>query len=227
MNTPVLRSLVRSLFVNTLLLAGSLAQAQSSGSVYGGVGSFGLGAGYGLPLGKQWVARFGLHTGTLGSVEDGDTLEGVYYDTKAKIKPGLSALLDYYPMAGSGFRLSGGLVYAPFKADLTGRPEADGNYSLNGNSYSASQVGALRGTVKYNGLSPYLGIGWESRRPDQAGWRFVTELGVYYLGESSVSLSASGGANSAALRRDVEAERRALEKTGVGLAVSLGAAYAF
>jgi len=121
-------------------------------------------------------------------------------------------------------------MYVSAKADLKGRKNSAGNYRIGDQTYTAAAVGDLKGSVKFDKFAPYFGVGWESDRPGVKGWRFISDAGVTYLGKGRASLSASGAAGNAALRQDVEDERRQLaadSKHNVGLIVSIGAAYSF
>lgn len=222
-----------ALILSTLLTVSGAAIAAAPGkngadaSVHAGLGTFGVGIGYGQRFSDRFSGRIGLHSGSFGSIKDDGDIEGIRYDVKAKLSPGVSALADYFPIDGSGFRLSGGLVYSRFKSDLTGRPAAGGTYNINGRTYTAAQVGKLQGKATYNAISPYLGIGWESKPAGAAGWRLVSDVGVFYLGKAKTSLSATGASANATLAQDVAAEREQLRKAGFGVAASIGAAYAF
>jgi hypothetical protein len=45
-------------------------------------------------------------------------------------------------------------------ADVTGVPEVGGNYTINGRTYTASEVGSLTGKTHFNTVALYVGIGW-------------------------------------------------------------------
>lgn len=217
------------LFAATVLSAGAQADSGNpslqDGSVYAGVSTFGLGVGYAHRFSDKWAARFTLNSG-LDPKSQKEHLSGIDYDVKMKAGPGFSAQTDYYPIKDSGFRLSLGVNYSRIKGTLGGRPD-NGSYSINGQRYSATQVGSLNGNLKYKDLHPFMGIGWESKPLGSAGWRFVSDLGVLYYGKAKTSLSASGATAGSALQRDIDAERNQLSKRGVGVSIGLGAAYAF
>jgi hypothetical protein len=198
-----------------------------SPSFYGGAGAFGLGLGYAHRIGDHWAARVQVNSGSLARA-NGDTDFGdIHYDTRLKLGAGLSALADYYPSLDSGWRLTGGLIFSRINSEVTGRPDAQGGYLINQHRYSATQVGALSGRVKFGPTNLYLGGGWDSAPLGTRGWRFVSDVGVFYAGKGSATLEATGAANNPALLADLNAERDQLRKMGVGVAVTLGAAYAF
>lgn len=196
-------------------------------SAYGVVGPFGVGVGFGRRIAPHWAARFQVNSGVSLGVNGDFTEHGVRYDSRYRSGAGFSTLVDYYPSLDSGWRLTGGVVYAPIKPELTGRPDAQGNFTLNNHVYTAAQVGTLKGRQKVGSDFLYLGGGWESAPLGTPGWRFVSDLGLFYGGRSSAKLNASNEGANPALAADVQAERKRLEKQGLGLALSLGVAYGF
>lgn len=196
-------------------------------SAYGVIGPFGLGVGFGSRIAPHWAARFQVNSGASWSRKEDFTEHGVHYDSRYRSGAGFSALADYYPSLDSGWRVTGGVVYSSIKPQLTGRPDAQGNFTLNNHSYSAAQVGELKGRQKVGPLNLYVGGGWESAPLGTPGWRFVSDLGLFYGGRSSAKLNASNEGANPALAADVQAERKRLEKQGLGLALSLGVAYGF
>jgi hypothetical protein len=196
--------------------------------VYGNVGSLGTGVGFGKLISENIVLRVGVSGGAVYTVDQ--KYSGIDYEIKDKPGTSLDAMADWYPISGSGFRLTGGLMINNAKNDLTGKKDPSGNFSINDHTYAASTVGDLKGSVKFNTLAPYLGIGWESDRTSKKGWRFISDLGIAYLGNADTSLTASGGSSNAALRQDIEAERRQLASEynhSICLVLSIGTSYSF
>lgn len=219
----------------TLVSAGVAHAAESTQaadqSVYGAIGPFGASVGYEHRFGDFWGGHWGtrllVNSGGLAHASGHSDLSGNRYDTRLKTGPGISSLFDYYPSLDSGWHLTGGVILSRIKTDLTGKPDAQGNYSINNRSYSAAQVGTLTGQMKYDPTLLYLGGGWESAAAGAKGWRFVSDAGVFVTGKASTTLTATGAASNPALQADLNAERSQLDKRGVGLLVQLGAAYAF
>jgi hypothetical protein len=171
-------------------------------------GTTGLGAHLSLPLGSQFGARFGA--GYLSHRFDGNT-SSIDYNINGKLKSA-DALLDWFPFAGRGFRLSAGAVYDANQFEVTGKPLA-GRYLINGVNYTATDVGVLSGTVDYNKFAPYLGIGY-GNAPAASGWGFAIDLGAYYQGKGSSRLNSVGCKAMAmicqAIARDVAVEENRL-----------------
>ncbi|WP_165771517.1 hypothetical protein [Vreelandella nigrificans] len=118
----------------------------------------------GLPLPPCEALRLGINAGTTEFKTD-RTLEGNEYELKHKQRTAIEALVDWYPMMGSGFRVSGGLLFANPETRLEGRRDSQGGYTINGTRYSSVEVGDLRGKVEHNWVAPYLGLGWSRPRP--------------------------------------------------------------
>lgn len=110
----------------------------------------------------------------------------VRYDGKLKLS-NVSALLDWN-VAGP-FRLTAGLVGGGSKIDVTGTPTG-GQYTLNGTTYNAADVGTLTGDVKPGrSTAPYLGIGFGNVA--RKGLGFYADLGVIFQGSPKARLSAT------------------------------------
>jgi hypothetical protein len=119
-----------------------------------------------------------------------DTNSGnVDYAGKLKLKSEL-LLLDWHPFEGR-FRLTGGVVANGNKFDLLAKPNG-GTYDINGNTYTAAQVGTLSAKVDFPSSAPYLGIGWGDST-QSAGLHFIGDIGVIAQGSPKAKLTASGG----------------------------------
>jgi hypothetical protein len=188
------------------LLAGA-AQAQTGISL--DAGTTGLGGHVAVPLSAQLAARFGA--GYLSHKFDGST-STIDYNINGKLRSA-DALLDWFPAAGSGFRLSAGAVYDANQFDVTGKPSA-GRYLINGVSYAATDVGVLSGAVEYGKLAPYLGIGYGTAPATARGWGFAADLGGYYQGKGKSRLNSVGCKAAApicqAIANDVAVEQARL-----------------
>ncbi len=123
------------------------------------------------------------------------TISNIDYEMEPEFKNG-SVVLDWYPFGGA-FRLSGGLFINDNTITLTGKPRSDSEYwALIPEEYNSlvPLVSSTRihGSVDFNTLSPYIGIGWNSNTKKTKGWGVAFELGVLYQGAPEVSpLTAS------------------------------------
>jgi hypothetical protein len=175
-------------------------------------GTTGIGVDYDIALARSFSARIG-YSGF--SYDRGVDTADVHY--RGDFRLGMaSAVIDWY--AAGGLHISVGAVGNSSRLDLSGRPSAGGSYTLNGHRYSASDVGALTGRVKFgNPVSPYVGIGWGN--PVGAGHHlhFLVDAGAIYGGTPDVTLTAACGSAAppgspacAQLQQDVQAQRAVL-----------------
>jgi opacity protein-like surface antigen len=202
-----MKNKIAALAVMSAMLLATSAQAEVG--VSADIGTTGLGLRLSVPLQKNLHARIGfnyLHYSYSGNTSDVD------YDFKLKLQT-LEALLDWFPMA-SQFRVSAGLVYNGNQIDAVGKSNNTGSYTLNGNTYNASNAGRIDGQVDFRKAAPYLGIGWGNALAKDKGWGFTSDLGVLFQGSPKTSLTNSGctfsNAQCAQLASDVAAENAKL-----------------
>lgn len=116
--------------------------------------------------------------------------------------------LSFYPFGGN-FSVDAGAFINLNRASITGIPQADGTYTINGHVYTGSEVGSVTGATHFNQVAPYVGIGWGN--PLAGGpWTLRVNAGAIYEGSANVSLSATGAANNPQLASDVNAARASL-----------------
>src|SRR3569833_2221408 len=146
----------KSLFALAILGAftASAAQAADSGAT-AELGTTGIGAHIVVPVNEQLNARFGINA---LNYNYSTTANSTDYDFKLRLQT-FDALLDYYPAAAGSFRVTGGLAYNNNKIDGTAKQRAGGTYTFNGTTYSSASAGAVSGTVEFNKVAPYHGIG--------------------------------------------------------------------
>ncbi len=183
-NSTKNRTMTAIALAAAMLLANS---AQADVGVSADIGTTGFGLHLSAPLQESLNARIGvnyLHYSYSGNTSDVD------YDFKLKLTS-LEALLDWFPTQ-SQFRVSAGLVYNGNQIDATGKSNNNGSYTLNGNTYNASNAGRLDGKVDFRNVAPYLGIGWGNALAKDKGWGFTSDLGVLFQGAPNTSLVNSG-----------------------------------
>jgi len=174
-------------------------------------GSFGYGADVDFGLTDTLNVRLGYNTFSLTrTIEDTD----VTYRGKVKISAA-SGILDWHVFHG-GFRLSLGAVQNGPKVDATGQPNANQTYVINGNTYTAAQIGTATGSVKLgDSVSPYFGIGWGNTVDKEDRVTFLLDLGVIKTGAPKVTLdftcSPSLANNCAQFANDIAQEKADLE----------------
>lgn len=192
------------------LVLASGAQAQVA--VSADLGTTGVGAYLVVPMETTINGRFGVHT--LKRSKD-QSAGGVQYDTRASLRTA-DILFDWFALEDSAFRMTAGVVYNGNKLEASGRPNDGGNYSINGKTYSAADVGTLNGLVEFRRAAPYFGIGWGNPLAiTKKKWHLVGDLGVFVQGPPKVKLVSLGCTTSQtvckALAADVAAERARFE----------------
>lgn len=108
----------------------------------------------------------------------------------------------------SPFRVSAGLVSNGNEGSFLSLDSS--SYTVGNTTYTAAEVGDLRGAATFDSIAPYGGVGLDFRVLDTFGLHF--DAGVMYQGEAQIALSADGLlASDAAFQTELEAERLALE----------------
>ncbi len=186
-------------------------------------GTLGAGGDVTVNLGKKANLRGGIN---LFNYDDTVDLDEATVDGEIDWQT-MSVLLDWHP-AGSGFRLSGGVVFNENEISMTASP--NDTLEFQGTDYT---VQSLDGQVTFNELSPYLGIGYGDAVGGNGRFHFTCDFGVMFHGEPEVSLraTAQNPAIQAQLDQDVQAERDEFQEDIDGFViypvVSVGFSFAF
>ncbi len=188
-------------------------------------GTLGLGLEIGKLLTNHLGARIGANYFSLSTTK---TSTNIDYSVEAKLQA-VSGLLDLYPSSRGSFHLTGGIMTDPLKVTATGQPTS-GSYKINGNTYTAAQVGTLTGDAHFPSAAPYVGLGFGTPARDGGAFKFFFDLGAV-LGKADVSLSATGAANNAQLQSDLQAQiastQQNVDKLKVYPVISFGLAFNF
>ena len=181
------------MFLKYLPLAGALflaGAAQAQVGVTADLGTTGAGFHLVVPMESQLNGRFGAN---MFNHNFDRTTNGVDYAIKGKLQT-FDLLFDWYVRDDSVFHLTGGLVYNGNRFDATAKGNQLGKLTLNGNTYSASDIGLLKGRIAYRKAAPYLGIGWGNAlaSSNKGHWSFNGDLGAYFQGNPNVKLGSYG-----------------------------------
>lgn len=195
--------------LTAMAFAATTANAQADSRVSVGL----IGGTTGLGADASWrfhdnLAVTARYTGGLDWSGDYDT-DDVQYDGDIDLKAS-SLKLDYFPFAGR-FYLTAGIMLPDMEANVRGNAKDGSYYEFDGTTYSASDLGALRGTVTLaDGVQPYAGIGWRSSH--KQGFGFFSEFGVMAT-DIDVSLSTSNNyeGQNANFQRDLREEEKRLK----------------
>lgn len=197
-----------------LMLGHSAAFAQNSNFAIGPkIGTTGLGAEASLAL-TETVSLRGAYSVFDYDTDFDDT--DVRYDAEFD-KDSISLLLDWNPGNG-GFRISAGAyAHSDNKVSVLATPTAGGTYTFNDNTYNASDIGSVLGSVSFNKTTPYLGIGW-GNTSRATGLTFMVDLGVQLQDSPNVVLVSTNcslpASACAQLNSDLQAEVQELEDDG-------------
>jgi len=202
----------RLAFVLAATLAAASAHAEVGIAVTADLGTTGAGVHLVVPMESNLNGRFGINYLKHSSDKRSSSIS---YDAEAKLQT-FDVLFDWYVLANSALRLTGGVVYNGNEITGRARPEGDGFYHINGRSYLPSDVGTLDGKVDFQKAAPYIGIGWGNALTPNKRWNFNADLGAFYQGNAKVNL-VSRGCTSArvtctVLAADVAAEEARLKE---------------
>ncbi|MEW6331180.1 MAG: hypothetical protein AB1560_06955 [Pseudomonadota bacterium] len=188
----------------SVMLAASASVVRADVGVNLKAGTLGLGVELTRSFGEKFSVGLGFNS---YDIETTDSASDIDYDFDFELQS-VALLANYHPFGG-GFRVTGGALYNQNELKLTGRPTGS-TYVINGQTYTASQVGTLNGTLVFDKTAPYLGLGWGNRPGSRVGVAF--DIGALYQGSPGLSLSATGALSDPALAADLERERRSAEE---------------
>ena len=221
-----MKLITSTLTLSCFLLASFNANAAE---VYGGVGFPGITLGYGQSLTSNVSVR-GEYSGGLNLSRSG-TREGVAFNGNVKASS-IGLLADYYPVDGGGFRGTAGLTFNDIKGTLN---STGNNVTATINNKPVNLNGLIYNVdLKFPSVTPYLGVGYQSKRSGVPGWGFLVDAGVM-VGKFNTTVTqnvvgAGSGANSIT-QADVDAQtskvRESVNKLSVLPKFTIGAVYSF
>jgi hypothetical protein len=155
-------------------------------------------------------------------------LNNISYSAKLKFLT-VGVLADYYPMENN-FHITGGVYYNGNRLDGTAVPTQ--SVTVGNTTYTPGQIGRLDTSVKFNKVSPYVGIGW-GNNPSKGGLGFSVNLGAMYQGSPKVTANAVSNipALQAQLNQDITVEvnkiKNDINKYRIYPVVMVGVNYTF
>lgn len=177
------------IFAAALTAACALSGAASAQTTLGlgvSAGTDGVGADAMLKVTPLLVARGGFRYADLSISREFD---GIDYDADIGFTSGVVAL-DVHPMA-NGFRLSGGLYLGGRDLGLDANPASP--VEIGDVVFTPEQVGTLIGRSEWNTAAPFIGLGFNNGAHALKRFGFQAMLGVAYIGEPDVTLTAQDG----------------------------------
>lgn len=169
---------------------------------------------YTAPYSDKLHARFAYHQYTRSGTDISDLLvrattfgvtSAYQHDAKQQV---VSAIADYYYTDSRQSRVSLGLMHNKSDDNLIASESVLGGYTINNVYYPSNQVSKLTGTIKYNSVAPYIGLGWGNPLAPGKKWGLMFDIGVMYQGKPEVTLHATGAA--ATLNADIIAEQNSI-----------------
>jgi len=148
------------------------------------------------------AARVG---GSFFSASTTKSQSDISYDASLKLHT-FSALLDLSPSRRGSFHVTGGLVTNPLTISATGQPSSSGTFTINGHTYTTSQVGTLIAEGKFPGASPYAGLGFGTPANTGGALKLLFDLGAV-LGKPAISLTSTGAASNPQLASDLQVQQ--------------------
>ena len=200
----------KSLFALAVIGAFTASSAQADTALSLSAGTTGAGLHLTTKFSDSLNFRFGLNGYSYDTTEATDDAT---FDLEAKLQT-VDALVDYHPFSGS-FRLTGGLVYNGNKLKARAVPNG-GTYTFNDVAYDSADIGNVTGTMEFNKIAPYAGIGFGNAVAAGKGWGFTADLGVLFMGSPKIDLASNNctadGTTCDDLARDLEAENAQLRE---------------
>lgn len=180
--------------------------AAAQGHAVGGkAGLLGLGVEYSYSIGERFAVRGMLH----GSRYSFDATEsGIDYEFGLNFDS-FGAAIDVHPLTGA-FRLSAGLLVNDNGLDATSTPAE--SVTIGGTVYSPAEIGTLSAGVDFDGMAPFVSLGWDWSRSKRFGASL--EIGIVKQGSPDVFLRASGPLlGDPAFAADIATEEAELEES--------------
>ncbi|CAB3748274.1 hypothetical protein [Paraburkholderia solisilvae] len=185
------------------LLAVQHAYAQSN-EIYGGIGSDGIGAGYGFSPNTYVTVRGEVSGFSFShSFSAGD----LNYDATVKLIHG-ALYADFFPIPTVvPMHLTAGLIIGGDELDGDATP-VGGTYTINGQTVSANGE-SIHASAKYPTVRPYLGFGF-GHHLGAKGFSVAFDAGVAF-GRPRVSFDVPADIAAQAGQENVAAEERNLQ----------------
>lgn len=175
----------------------------SNVGVTGGVGTLGFNLGANYKFNDYLAVGGSLNHYSYNRNAD---YKGVNYNANLKLSSEI-LYVNLYPFGG-GFHLTGGWMHNGNSLSMAGVPDQNGNYTFNGNTYSAAQVGTVTAGMAFKSSATYLGIGWGGN----GRWGMTFDVGAMNQGAPTFNLNVSGANNNPQLQNDVSQQRDIIQQ---------------
>jgi len=195
----------RAAVLGTALLLASNAMAGDSFWVGAKAGTLG----FGLEASWRPIPWFDIRAGmNQYDYAINGMQSGIEYDATLALDTNYATANFLFPL--SPFRLTLGGYSNANEVELISLPAASVLVGDNPIPYTAAEIGTLRSTISFDGVSPYLGAGFDFNIAGRLGFAF--DFGVLWQGAPIVVATVDGLlANDPAFLAEIESERLQLE----------------
>jgi len=202
--------------------------SQSEWSIDGKIGTLGIGIDLSKMVTDKVALRFNVNGLKIKDITK--TIEGIDYSIDANLFSA-GAVLDYYPIDDSSFRVSVGGYYDDNNVDATATN--GGTITIDGTAYTNTILASVNAKFTANKAVPYAGIGWGKTTDN--GWSLSMDLGAFYHGTPDVVITPNFTATATAANKTAVNASIATNKVKVLDAINykiypvimLGAKYSF
>ena len=138
------------------------------------------------------------------------TNSGITYSPKIAYR-NAPLLIDLYPSARGTFHLSGGIVFNQNTVTGPAQPDQSGDFTIDGQTYTAAEVGTLTVTLKYPSSGWYAGFGWGTPA-GKSRIGFVCDIGAFFS-TPTVSLTSPYSGSVPGLAASLQAQADSTQAT--------------
>jgi len=160
---------------------------------------------YGIDVGYYANQKFRFRLGhTLIDYENQRDLGAAKFTEKVE-QSNTRLTVDWFPWARkNGLFISAGATQLSDPSSLDMQVDSGLIYSLNGNAYTAAQLGSITGSIETQSVVPYVGLGYRYQRRQDRGWFAQAEVGGIFGLSPELKLSSTNPSNIATLNTDLQ-----------------------
>lgn len=198
----------------TTVIASSMLSAASAYAIEkkSGIAAKASTLGLGLEASHRIDEQFGVRLGIFGlpTFEDNNPsspIKGPSIQNKEKYKTqNIPLMFDYYPMSGSGFRVSAGLAYSNYESNLSISTKGPTSsfytrggityytyeyIKLNNTKYYLDDLGKVNIKTKRKGITPIASVGYEGYITSNKTIGFDADIGLAYLPKQKICVTST------------------------------------
>ena len=176
-------------------------------------GTLGIGPEVGYRISETFGLRSNATFFSISASADSDDLE---FEGDLKLRS-FGAMVDIHPFGG-GFRISPGFRINNNEVSAIALPNSGQSYEIDGNVYTAEEIGTLSTRTDIKKFAPSLTIGYGGGNRKgfvfgiEAGALFQGSVGIEPITVTGICANPSSSPDCATLAADLEEERVSLEE---------------